>query len=69
MNNQEKVKEILNEKGRELSEMLKENFNPYTTIVITGTEVKIVQVEHCIHTADSVRRQTKLPDGERVNSP
>lgn len=57
MNNQEKIKEILNEKGKALSDLLKENFNPYTAIVITSTEVKIVQVESCIPTEDYFTRE------------
>ena len=48
--NDKEVLEILNTKGRELSEWLKENFNPYTAIVITDTEVKIVTNEYCVPT-------------------
>ncbi|MDE6585675.1 MAG: hypothetical protein K2K80_03245 [Clostridia bacterium] len=34
---------VLESKGKELSDWLKKNFNPHTEIVITGTEVKIVE--------------------------
>lgn len=38
--------EVLETKGKELSDWLRKNFNPYTTIVITAEEVKIVQTEY-----------------------
>lgn len=43
----EKV-EYLEIKGKELSDWLKENFNPYTVIVITDTGVKIFSTEYSI---------------------
>ena len=37
--------EVLQNKGAELSEWLRENFDPYAAILITDTEVKIIRVE------------------------
>ena len=46
-----KIEEILleelKEKTNELSEWLYKNFDPYTAIVITDTEVKIVRTDGC----------------------
>ena len=42
----EEVFEVLRTKGKELSDWLKKNFDPYTAIIITDTEVKIVQTEY-----------------------
>lgn len=42
----EEVFKVLETKGRELSDWLKKNFNPYTAIVITDEEVKIVSTEY-----------------------
>lgn len=39
----EEIFAVLESKGKELSDWLKENFNPHTEIVITDTEVKIVE--------------------------
>lgn len=44
MENRE-IFEVLKTKGEELSVWLKENFDPYTAILITDTEVKIVRTE------------------------
>ena len=41
----EQIFEVLDTKGKELSEWLKKNFDPYVAIVITDTEVKIVRTE------------------------
>lgn len=41
--------EELKEKTAELSAWLQKNFDPYTVIVITDTEVKIVQTEGVAH--------------------
>lgn len=40
------VFEVLETKGKELSDWLKKNFDPYTAIVITDAEVKIVSTEY-----------------------
>lgn len=37
---------MLRTKGKELSDWLRENFDMYTAIVITDSEVKIVQTEY-----------------------
>ena len=42
------VFEMLQTKGGELSNFLLKNFNPYTAIIITGTEVKIVCTEYSV---------------------
>lgn len=39
----EEIFDVLRSKGKELSEWLKKNFNPHTAIIITDTEVKIVE--------------------------
>ena len=39
----EEIFKTLESKGKELSDWLKKNFNPHTVIVITDTEVKIVE--------------------------
>lgn len=39
----EEIFDVLRTKGTELSDWLKENFNPHTAIIITDTEVKIVE--------------------------
>lgn len=41
----------LESKGGELSEWLKNNFNPHTAIIITDTEVKIVETLSCVPTS------------------
>ena len=45
--NKKEIFDILQTKGKDLSEWLKKNFDPYTVIVITSREVKIVQEEVC----------------------
>lgn len=35
----------LEEKGKEISKWLKENFNPYITVIITDTKVEIIRTE------------------------
>ena len=42
----EEILEVLRTTGKELSDWLAENFNPYTAIVITAEEVKIVEAQH-----------------------
>ena len=39
----EDIFKVLQTKGNELSDWHKENFNPYTVIVITEDEVKIME--------------------------
>ncbi len=43
MLNRDDVFKVLVSKGKELSDWLKNNFNPHTAIVITDMEVKIVE--------------------------
>lgn len=40
------VFDVLQTKAAELSEWLKNNFDPYVAIIITDTEVKIVRTEY-----------------------
>ena len=42
----EEIFEVLRTKGKELSDWLKENFDMHTAIVITDSEVKIVQTQY-----------------------
>ena len=44
--NKEEIFKIISTKGKELSDWLKENFDPYVAIVITDEEVKIVRTEY-----------------------
>lgn len=39
----EDIFKVLETDGKKLSDWLKENFNPHTAIIITDTEIKIVQ--------------------------
>lgn len=48
----EEIFEVLRNKGKVLSDWLKENFNPYVAIVITSGEVKIVQDIHGLPIVD-----------------
>ena len=40
----------LETKGKELSEWLKKNFDPYVAIVITDIEVKLIRTEYFVPT-------------------
>lgn len=42
----EEIFEVLQTKGKELSDWLRKNFDPYVAIVITDSEVKIVRTEY-----------------------
>lgn len=42
----DEVFEVLQTKGKELSDWLRKNFDPYVAIVITDSEVKIVRTEY-----------------------
>ncbi len=42
----EEILEVLRIKGKELSDWLAENFNPYAAIIITAKEIKIVEALH-----------------------
>lgn len=41
----EEIFEVLQTKGKDLANWLKENFDPYVAIVITETEIKIIRTE------------------------
>lgn len=41
----EEIFNVLQTKGKELSDWLKNNFDPYVAILITDEEVKIVRTE------------------------
>ena len=43
MLSKEEIFKELESKGKALSDWLKKNFNPHTAIIITDTEVKIVE--------------------------
>ena len=43
-----KIFEVLETKGRELSEWLRANFHPYTKIVITATNVSIDEEQYVV---------------------
>lgn len=49
----DEIFEVLKTKGKELSDWLKKNFDPYTAILITDGEVKIVQTLAGQPTTDS----------------
>ena len=42
----EEIFDILRTKGKELSDWLRDNFDMHTAIVITDSDVKIVQTEY-----------------------
>ena len=42
----EEIFEVLQTKGKELSDWLRENFNPYTALVITSDEIKVTETQH-----------------------
>lgn len=42
----EEIFNVLRTKGKELSDWLAENFNPYTAIVITAEEIKITEATY-----------------------
>lgn len=42
----EEIFNVLRTKGKEFSDWLAENFNPYTAIVITAEEIKITEAIH-----------------------
>ena len=42
--------DVLESKGKELSEWLKKNYDPYVTIVITDIEVKLIRTEYSVPT-------------------
>lgn len=46
--NSEKILEVLRVKGGELSEWLKENFNPYVSIRITSNSAELIQSEYSV---------------------
>lgn len=46
MLNNEQVFEELHTKGKELSDWLAENFNPYTAIIITSDGVEIFEARY-----------------------
>ena len=46
--NSEKILEVLRVKGGELSEWLKENFNPYVSIRITSNNAELIQSEYSV---------------------
>ena len=44
----EEVFKILNTKCKKLQDWLKANFSPYTTLVITGSEIRIMVTDYCL---------------------
>ncbi len=48
----EEIFEFLKNKGAELSNWLKKNFSPYTAIIITDTEFKIVETLSSVKTKE-----------------
>ncbi len=42
--------DVLESKGKELSEWLKKNYDPYVAIVITDIEVKLIRTEYSVPT-------------------
>ena len=46
--------DVLEAKGKELSEWLKKNFDPYVAIVITDIEVKLIRIEYSVPTSNQL---------------
>lgn len=52
--------DVLESKGKELSEWLKKNYDPYVAIVITDIEVKLIRTEYSVPTNNQLIGQIRM---------